>query len=85
MNGNKNMFEQIQKNSNISMEEIMKVASSVQNADFSDEETVRSLVKRLSKMANKDVSSETEDKLVETITKNKVPSDMGSLGKMFKK
>ncbi|GAA5415378.1 hypothetical protein Pryu01_00402 [Paraliobacillus ryukyuensis] len=81
----KNMFDQIQKKSNITTDEIMKVASSVQNANFSDEKTVRNLVKQLAKMANKPISKEKEDKLVQSITKNKVPKDLNSLGQLFKK
>lgn len=80
----KNMFEQIQNKSNISPEEIVKVANSVQTADFSDEATVRSLVKQLSKMANKPISKEKEDKLVKSITKNNLPKDISSLGQLFK-
>ncbi|CQR46699.1 hypothetical protein BN1058_00972 [Paraliobacillus sp. PM-2] len=81
----KNMFDQIQKNSSISPEQILKIANSVQNADFSDEKTVRNLVKQLAKMANKPISKEKEDKLVQSITKNNVPKDINALGQLFKK
>ncbi|WP_053219390.1 stage VI sporulation protein F [Virgibacillus senegalensis] len=81
----KNMFDQIQKNSNIKPDQIFKVAESVKNADFSDEKTVRRLVKQLAKMADKPISKEKEDKIVESITGNKMPADMNSLGKLFKK
>lgn len=81
----KNMFDQISKNSNISPEQILKVANSVQNADFSNENTVRNLVKQLAKMANKPISKEKEDKLVQSITKNNVPKDINALGQLFKK
>ncbi|WP_026570116.1 MULTISPECIES: stage VI sporulation protein F [Sediminibacillus] len=81
----KNMFDQIQKNSNIKPDQIFKVAESVKNADFSDEKTVRRLVKQLAKMADKPISKEKEDKIVKSITGNKMPADMNSLGKLFKK
>ncbi|WP_182199418.1 stage VI sporulation protein F [Paraliobacillus salinarum] len=81
----KNMFDQISKNSNISPDQILKVANSVQNADFSNEKTVRNLVKQLAKMANKPISKEKEDKLVQSITKNNVPKDINALGQLFKK
>lgn len=38
--------------------DIFKVANSVQNADFSDETTVRDLVNKLSQLANKPISNE---------------------------
>ncbi|QTM99664.1 stage VI sporulation protein F [Sediminibacillus dalangtanensis] len=81
----KNMFDQIQQNSNIKPDQIFKVAESVKNADFSDEKTVRRLVKQLAKMADKPLSKEKEDKIVKSITGNKMPADMNSLGKLFKK
>ncbi|MFC4387670.1 stage VI sporulation protein F [Gracilibacillus marinus] len=80
-----NAFDQIQKKSNINPDQIMKVAKSVQNADFSDEATVRNLVKQLAKMSGKPVSKEKEDKIVRAITNNNMPSDMNTLSKLFKK
>ncbi|MBM7569818.1 stage VI sporulation protein F [Aquibacillus albus] len=81
----KNLFEQIQKKSDIKPDEILNVANSVQNADFSDEETVRSLVKQLAAMAGKPISKEKEDKIVESITNKNIPSDMNTLSQLFKK
>ncbi|MDL4840793.1 stage VI sporulation protein F [Aquibacillus rhizosphaerae] len=81
----KNMFDQIQKKSSINPEEILKVANSVQNADFSDEKTVRKLVKQLAQMADKPISKEKEDKIVKSIVSNKMPADMNTLSQLFKK
>ncbi|SER13542.1 Stage VI sporulation protein F [Gracilibacillus ureilyticus] len=80
-----NMFDQIQKKSNIQSDQILKVAQSVQNADFSDENTVRKLVRQLANMAGKPVSKEKEDKIVRAITNNNMPKDMNTLTKLFKK
>jgi len=80
-----NLFDKVQQNSDISPNEVYKVANSVKNADFSDEKTVRALVQRLAKMANKPISKAKEDKIVESITKNNMPMDMQTLNKMFKK
>ncbi len=81
----RNPFEKIQSQTNLSPSEIYKVADSVKNADFSDEKTVRQLVRQLAKMANKRISKEKEDQLVQSITQNKMPMDMQSLTQMFKK
>ncbi|QKY69213.1 stage VI sporulation protein F [Lentibacillus sp. CBA3610] len=80
-----NLFDKVQQNSDISPNDIHKVADSVKQADFSDEKTVRDLVQRLSKLANKPIPKEKEDKIVESITKNNMPMDMQTLNKMFKK
>lgn len=81
----KHIFSQIKNKTNLKPTEILKVANSVQNADFSDEATVRDLVKQLSDMANKPISKEKEEKLVQTITQNKLPKDLDTLGQQFKK
>ncbi|WP_430785534.1 stage VI sporulation protein F [Virgibacillus flavescens] len=80
-----NLFKNIEKKSNIKQDEIYKVADSVKNANFSDEKTVRNLVRQLARMANKPLSKEKEDKIVQSITKNNMPMDMQSLNKIFKK
>ncbi|MFC0523144.1 stage VI sporulation protein F [Pontibacillus salicampi] len=79
----KKAFDHLNKKANITPDEIFKVADSVKNANFKDEQTVRDLVKRLSKLAGKPVSKEKEDKIVKAITENNM--DMSQLNKMFKK
>lgn len=84
-NNNNNPFDKIQQSAGISPNDIFKVADSVKNADFSDEKTVRRLVRQLAKMANKPISKDKEDKIVKSITNNKVPADLNSLSQLFKK
>ncbi|SEN42547.1 Stage VI sporulation protein F [Amphibacillus marinus] len=81
----KALFDQIQNKANIQPDEIFKVAHSVQNADFSDEGTVRDLVQQLSHLANKPIPKQKEDKLVQTIVNNNLPKDLSALGQLFKK
>ncbi|MBP1949556.1 stage VI sporulation protein F [Virgibacillus litoralis] len=80
-----NLFDKIQQKSDVNPDEIYKVADSVKHADFSDEKTVRDLVRRLSRIANKPISKAKEDKIVKSITSSNMPVDMQSLNKMFKK
>ncbi|NBJ70482.1 MULTISPECIES: stage VI sporulation protein F [Clostridia] len=84
-NFQKGLFDKIQQKANINPDDVFKVADSVKHADFSDEKTVRKLVRHLSKLANKPISKEKEDKIVQSIVKNDMPMDMNSLSKMFKK
>ncbi|GAA0297072.1 hypothetical protein GGQ92_000427 [Gracilibacillus halotolerans] len=81
---NNKMFDQISKKTNMKPDDILKVAQSVQNADFSDQKTVRQLVKQLSQMTGKPVSKQKEDKIVQAITNNNLPKDMNTLTKLFK-
>lgn len=80
----KGMFDKIQKSTNITPEQVFKIADSVKHADFSDEQTVRRLVRQLARLANKPISKEKEDKIVASITQNKIPADMQSLNRLFK-
>lgn len=80
----KNPFEKIEQSTNLNADDIYKIADAVKNQDLSDERTVRNLVKQLSKMANKPISKEKEDRIVKAITQNKMPKDMNSLSKFFK-
>ncbi|HEY4602520.1 MAG TPA: stage VI sporulation protein F [Cerasibacillus sp.] len=81
----KNPFEKIRQRTNLNPTDIYKIAESVKHANFSDEQTVRNLVKRLTRMANKSLPKETEDKIVHAITSNKIPADMQSLNKYIDK
>ncbi len=83
-NFQKGIFDKIQQNANVNPDDIYKIANSVKNADFSDEKTVRQLIRHLGKMANKPISKQKEDKMVQAITRNKMPLDMQSLNRLFK-
>ncbi|PAV29506.1 stage VI sporulation protein F [Virgibacillus profundi] len=84
-NFQKGLFDKIQQKSNINPDDVYKAADSVKNADFTDEKTVRQLVRHLAKIANKPISKEKEDKIVQSIVKNNMPMDMQSLNQLFKK
>ncbi|KHE72690.1 stage VI sporulation protein F [Halobacillus sp. BBL2006] len=80
-----NMFGNIEKKTGVKMEDVMKLANSLKYADFQDEKTVRDVIKKVSKLANKPVSKQKEDMLVKTITSGKVPKDFSSIEKMLGK
>ncbi|WP_332693377.1 stage VI sporulation protein F [Halalkalibacter lacteus] len=78
-------MDQIQKKANVKPDELFKLANSVSNTNLKDEAAVRQLISQVAKLANKPVSKEKEDQIVEAITNNKMPSDFASLAKMFNK
>ncbi|GGF09315.1 sporulation-specific transcription factor SpoVIF [Halobacillus andaensis] len=83
-NFQKNIFDHLQNKANINPEDVYQVADSVKNADFSDEKVVRRLVRQLARVANKPVSKQKEDKIVEAIVNQNIPLDMNTLSKYFK-
>ena len=82
MNNNP-LFNNIEKKTGVKMDDIFKLANSVQNANLGDENTVRRLIKEVSTVANKPVSKELEDKIVKTLMENSGQMDFATIAKML--
>ena len=52
------------------MEEVFALANAIQYADFNDERQVRKIIRKVGKLAKKEVPQQTEDELVSSIVKN---------------
>lgn len=78
-------FKNIEKKTGVNMKDILDLANSLQNANFKDENTVRNVVRRVSQIANKPVSKETEDKIVESIVKDGKQLDINTISRMMNK
>ncbi|MCM3713606.1 stage VI sporulation protein F [Halalkalibacter oceani] len=79
------IMDQIQKKTSVKPDELLKLANSVSQANLQDEATVRQLIAQVAKLANKPVSKEKEDQIVNAIINNNMPTDFASLAKMFNK
>jgi hypothetical protein len=79
------LFDNIEKKTNVKMDDVFKLADSVKDANFKDENTVRQLIQQVSTLAGKTVDKEKEDKIVKSIIDNNMPMDLNTIGKMFKK
>ncbi len=75
-----NFFKKVQNKTNIDKTTIIDLAQKLQNANMKDEETIRNVIKEISSLTNKEVSKEKEDKIVNAILKDKVPTN---IDKMF--
>ncbi|RBW68427.1 stage VI sporulation protein F [Bacillus taeanensis] len=84
MSGN-SFFGMIEKKTGVKMMEVLKLANSLKNANFKDEQTVRGVIKQVSKLANRPVPKEKEDQIVKAILTNNMPTDFASLIKMMNK
>ncbi|MBU8907231.1 stage VI sporulation protein F [Desertibacillus haloalkaliphilus] len=78
-----NLFNELEKKTNVKQEDLFTLANSVSNADLTDENTVRQLIAQVSQLANVPVSKEKEEQLIDAIIHNEVPLDFGTLAKMF--
>lgn len=78
-------FKNIEKKTGVNMNEIFALANSLQNANFKDEKTVREVIRKVSQIANKPVSRELEDQIVNSIIKDGNQLDFNTISKMMGK
>lgn len=78
-----NFFKNVEKKTGVNMNEVLQLAQSLQNANFQDERTVRQVVKKVARIANRPISREMEDKLVQTIIKDGKKLDFQTIANMM--
>ncbi|BBP88566.1 sporulation-specific transcription factor SpoVIF [Bacillus safensis] len=76
------IFKSVENKTGVNMNDVFKLAGSLQNANFKDENTVRG-VKKKAQLANKRVPKEMEDKIVQSITSGKEKLDFNTISKMM--
>lgn len=80
-----NFFKNMESKTGVNMKDVFELANSLQGANFKDEKTVRNVIKRVSRIANKPVSQEMEDKIVKSIVKDGNKLDFGTIAGMLNK
>ena len=73
-----NMFDKVERKTNVKREDILKLAKSIQGVDFKNEDNLRQIIKDVAKMAGKEVSKEKENKIVEAVIKDKIPKNINN-------
>lgn len=71
-----NFFKKVENKTNINKDTILGLASKLQKSNLKDEGVLREVIRDLSSMTGKTVTSEQESKIIDTIVKDKVPKDM---------
>ena len=75
-----NLFNKIEKKTNVKKETILSLAEKLKNNNMKDEKTIREVINDLCKITGKEITKEKEDKIIETIVNDKVPKN---IDKMF--
>ena len=78
-----NLFKNIEKKTGVNMNEIFQLVNSLQNANFKDEKTVRHVINRVAQIANRPISKELENKIVQTIIKDGKQLDFNKISQML--
>ena len=72
---NDNIFDKVEKKTNVKKEDIISLAKSVSNQDLSDERNLRRLIKQVASLAGKEVTKEKEESIIKAVKKDKIPKD----------
>ncbi len=76
MNLSDDFFKKVEKKTNVDKDTILSLADRLNKGNLKDEGTLRDVIKTLSKLTGKNVSQDKEDKIVDTILKDKVPKNV---------
>ncbi|KUP09013.1 sporulation protein [Bacillus coahuilensis m2-6] len=82
---NNPFFKNIEKKTGVNMDDVFKLANSLQSANFQDEKTIRGVIQQVSQLANKKVPKELEDKIVKSIIKDGKSMDFNTISEMINK
>ena len=73
------IFDKVEKKTNVKKEDILKLAKSISGKDLNDERVLLSLIKYVSKIENKTVSKEKEEKIINAVKKDKIPKNLNKI------
>lgn len=73
------LFKKVQDKTNVDKKTILELASKLQKVNMKDESTLRAFIQEVGAVTGREVSKEKEDKLVNTIINNKVPTNLDSM------
>ena len=65
------LFDRIEKKTNVSKDTIISLARKLQDGDFKNEDTLRSIIGEIS-----EITEEKTNKIVEMVINDKVPTDL---------
>ena len=76
---NDNVFKKIEKKKNVSKENIINIASKLNEGNMKDPNTLSDIIHELANLTGKNVSKEKEDKIIELIVNDKVPKNIDNM------
>ena len=73
---NNNLFNKVEKKTNVKKNDIINLAKSIQNKNMGDENNLRELIHTIEVMAGKEVDKEKEDKIVNAVKNNQINDEI---------
>ena len=80
MNFDDKFFKRVENKTKVDKDTIISLATKLQKGNLKDEQTLREVISTLSNLTGKKITKEREDKIIDTILKDKVPK---RVDKMF--
>lgn len=71
-----NFFKKVEKKTKVNKETILELANKLQNGNMKDEATLKEVIGTLSQMTGRTVSKEQEEKIINAVVNDKVPTDL---------
>jgi len=71
-----NFFKKVEKKTKVNKETILDLANKLQNGNMKDESTLKEVITTLSEMTGRSVSKEQEEKIINAVMNDKVPTDI---------
>ena len=77
-------FKRVEKKTGVDFDDILALANAISHANFQDERQVRKIVRKVGKLAGRDVPKEMEDRITTTILNSGDQLDLNDIEKMMK-
>lgn len=79
MNLSDSFFNKVEKKTNVKKSSILNLAKKLQGENMKNEKNLREVIRELSEMTGKSVSKEQEDKIINTVINDKIPSNLDKM------
>ena len=71
-----NFFKKVENKTNVDKDTILSLANKLQNGNMKDENTLKEVISTLSEITGKKVTKEQEEKIINTVMNDQVPSNL---------
>ena len=76
---NDELFKNVEKKTNVKKEDLLSIASRLNESNMKDKSVLSGIIRDLSALAGKEVSKEKEDKIINLILDDKVPTNVDKM------
>ncbi len=76
---NDELFSKVEKKTKVSKESIINIASKLNEGNMKDKDTLSGIIQELAHLAGKNVSQEKENKIIDLILNDKVPTNVDKM------